>query len=86
MEISAGILAYVYSDNMEIGLRENFRNSLQNYYALDDDVTKAVDSLHRKYGCCGAVDFKDWRHSAWYNKTNLGKIDHQLLQYNNSNL
>lgn len=74
LEIAVGALAYVYAKKIDSDLQRNFRHVLINDYGIKNDVTEAANHLQKTYGCCGSIDFQDWYHSVWYNKTNYGTL------------
>ncbi|XP_006812633.1 CD151 antigen-like, partial [Saccoglossus kowalevskii] len=67
MEVVAGILAYVYHNQLEAELQDNLNNTLTSYYGMDgyEDITIAVDDMQRNFNCCGSSWYLDWPHSNW---------------------
>lgn len=76
LEAVAGIIAYVYEEQVESELKESLNATFVESYSFDAARTSAIDDLHRSYKCCGAVSFSDWRHSKWrkMNRQQLNKV------------
>jgi len=70
LEAVAGILAYIYSEQIERELNQSLKQTLTSKYGEDRSVTQAADLLHQNHGCCGASSFLDWRNSTWLQKAN----------------
>jgi len=70
LEAVAGILAYVYSEQIERELKQSFKQTLTTKYSEDYAVTVAANELHQNHGCCGASSFTDWRNSSWATAVN----------------
>ncbi|XP_077994979.1 CD151 antigen-like [Glandiceps talaboti] len=67
MELVVGILAYVYRKELETELENNLNATLTEYYGIDgaEEITMAVDEMHRSFNCCGAHLYHDWDTSVW---------------------
>ncbi|XP_048112519.1 CD151 antigen isoform X2 [Alosa alosa] len=67
LEITAGVLAYVYYQELSDELRVNLKETMVNKYDQpgQEHVTKAVDKLHQDLKCCGSINYTDWRDGAW---------------------
>ncbi|XP_076310725.1 CD151 antigen-like isoform X1 [Tachypleus tridentatus] len=65
LEAVAGIIAYVYQEQVRSELAVYMNGTFNSYYYFDQGRTDAIDSLQRKYKCCGALDFEDWHYSRW---------------------
>ncbi|XP_038663282.1 CD151 antigen-like [Scyliorhinus canicula] len=67
LEILAGILAYVYYQQLSDDLKTNLRVTMIEKYRVDGDkrITKAVDKLQQEFRCCGSNNSKDWQESRW---------------------
>lgn len=61
----AGVIAYIYEEQVWSELQTTLNSTFISNYELDDSLTDAIDDLQRKYQCCGAASYKDWRHSQW---------------------
>ncbi|VDP32368.1 unnamed protein product [Soboliphyme baturini] len=70
IEAVAGVLSYIYCEQIDRELKQNFQQTLMERYGSDETVTKATDRLHETHGCCGAEMFRDWRNSTWYKTVN----------------
>ncbi|CAG9563324.1 unnamed protein product [Danaus chrysippus] len=66
LEAGAGGLAYYYQVEVEHELRSQLNKTFISNYALDTDVTNAVDTMQTEFKCCGAVRYDDWRKSVWH--------------------
>ncbi|XP_051580467.1 CD151 antigen-like [Myxocyprinus asiaticus] len=71
LEILAGVLAYIYYQQLNEELRENLRETMvQQYHQPEQDhVTKAVDKLQQEFKCCGSNSSSDWTESVWIRST-----------------
>ncbi|XP_060031843.1 CD151 antigen isoform X2 [Erinaceus europaeus] len=67
LELVAGVLAYVYYQQLSSELKENLRDTLTKRYQQQghEAVTSAVDKLQQEFRCCGSNNSEDWRESAW---------------------
>jgi len=72
VEAVAGILAYIYSEQIGQELKDNLNTTFATKFnnSRYPEITKATKSLHEKYQCCGANNFMDWRQSGWYQNAN----------------
>ncbi|XP_041973099.1 CD151 antigen-like [Aricia agestis] len=66
LECGAGGLAYHYEVAVEEELRTQLNDTFIMNYALDVDVTNAVDDMQIEFKCCGASGYSEWRNSAWH--------------------
>jgi len=80
LEAVAGILAYVYSEQIDRELKQSFKQTLTTKYSIDRSITEAADLLHQNHGCCGADSFLDWRNSTWLKNTNT---EEKIIQRQN---
>ncbi|XP_030621892.1 CD151 antigen-like [Chanos chanos] len=67
LEILAGVLAYVYYQQLNEELKENLKETMVTKYRQpnEDHVTKAVDKLQQEFKCCGSNSSSDWNASKW---------------------
>ncbi|XP_028726172.1 CD151 antigen [Peromyscus leucopus] len=67
LEIIAGILAYVYYQQLNTELKENLKDTMIKRYQQSgqEGVTNAVDKLQQEFHCCGSNNSQDWRDSEW---------------------
>ena len=66
VELSAGIVAFVYRDQLEGELEDSFLNAM-NKYTFNDKEKTAIDKAQEKYWCCGATNHYQWNETAWFN-------------------
>lgn len=67
LEILAGVLAYIYYQQLNEELKHSLRETMVLKYQKEDQdhVTKAVDKLQQEFKCCGSNSSGDWADSAW---------------------
>ncbi|MBN3294964.1 CD151 protein, partial [Amia calva] len=67
LEILAGILAYIYYQQLNDELKKNLQKTMVDHYQQpgQERVTKAVDKLQQEFKCCGSNSSYDWRDSLW---------------------
>ncbi|XP_056657078.1 CD151 antigen isoform X1 [Monodelphis domestica] len=67
LEVIAGILAYIYYQQLSFELKDNLKNTMVQKYQQPghEGVTGAVDSLQQKFKCCGSNNSQDWQESTW---------------------
>ncbi|KAG5270344.1 hypothetical protein AALO_G00191580 [Alosa alosa] len=67
LEVLAGVLAYVYYQQLNAELKENLRETMVQKYQQknEEHITKAVDKLQQEFKCCGSNSSSDWSSSAW---------------------
>lgn len=75
MELAAGIIAYVYSDNLENILKRELLEGLKN-----DKTRSAWDKLQEKYKCCGVNNYTDWQ--GVYDIHNFNTLPDSCCGYN----
>ncbi|VDD97953.1 unnamed protein product [Enterobius vermicularis] len=67
------LTCYIYK-HFKQDFQATLAESLQTAIIVDHSVvaTKsyAIEKLHLKGRCCGAVDFEDWRNSMWWQNAN----------------
>ncbi|XP_010895387.2 CD151 antigen [Esox lucius] len=69
LEILAGILAYIYYQQLNEELKQNLRETMVKKYMAEgqEHITKAVDKLQQEFKCCGSNGSSDWADSLWIN-------------------
>uniref|UniRef100_A0A3P9N9K2 Tetraspanin n=2 Tax=Poecilia reticulata TaxID=8081 RepID=A0A3P9N9K2_POERE len=68
LEILAGVLAYIYYQQLNDELKQNLKATMINKYRQSDEnehITKAVDELQQEFKCCGSNNSTDWVESEW---------------------
>ncbi|KAJ8002482.1 hypothetical protein DPEC_G00159370 [Dallia pectoralis] len=74
LEISAGVLAYVYHQQcfpfchqLDEELQQNLKETMVHKYQQpgEEGVTRAVDRLQQEFKCCGSNRSSDWSDSPW---------------------
>lgn len=67
LEIIAGILAYIYYQQLNAELKENLKGTMSKQYHQPgyEGVTSAVDKLQQEFHCCGSNNWQDWQDSEW---------------------
>ncbi|XP_056622888.1 CD151 antigen, like [Triplophysa dalaica] len=72
LEILAGVLAYIYYQQLNKELKQNLKETMVQKYRQpeQDHVTKAVDKLQQEFKCCGSNSSSDWVESVWIRSEN----------------
>lgn len=72
LEILAGVLAYIYYQQLSDELKLNLKSTMTQKYMApgNEGVTSAVDKLQQEFKCCGSNDSQDWSDSEWIKSTN----------------
>ncbi|CAB1339652.1 unnamed protein product [Coregonus sp. 'balchen'] len=67
LEILAGVLAYIYYQQLNEELKQNLRETMVQKYRQSEQehITKAVDKLQQEFKCCGSNSSSDWGESVW---------------------
>lgn len=65
LELSAGILAYIYEQNVDEELNMTLSDTFTKNYAVSERVTKAVDLMQQNFRCCGAIKYEEYQDSVW---------------------
>uniref|UniRef100_A0A1A8RKH9 Tetraspanin n=1 Tax=Nothobranchius rachovii TaxID=451742 RepID=A0A1A8RKH9_9TELE len=67
LEILAGVLAYIYYQQLNEELTQNLKNTMIEKYGKEDSkhITKAVDKLQQEFKCCGSSSSSDWAENQW---------------------
>ncbi|XP_033633458.1 tetraspanin-33-like [Asterias rubens] len=67
LEVVAGILAFVYSDQFKSTVEEIVDRSIVQY-RVDGDLTNLIDFTQRELGCCGGDNtYRDWSQNRYFN-------------------
>ncbi|XP_008335528.1 CD151 antigen-like [Cynoglossus semilaevis] len=67
LEVLAGVLAYIYYQQLNEELKQNLRETMINKYQKENyqHITRAVDKLQQEFKCCGSNSSSDWASSVW---------------------
>ncbi|KAM9765459.1 CD151 antigen-like [Menidia menidia] len=67
LEILAGILAYIYYQQLNEELKQNLKETLITKYQQNthEQITSAVDKLQQEFKCCGSNSSSDWSENVW---------------------
>lgn len=67
LEVLAGVLAYVYYQQLNTELKENLKETMTQKYNQkgQEHVTDAVNKLQQEFKCCGSNSSSDWVESQW---------------------
>jgi hypothetical protein len=68
-EISACLLAFAYTVNLDERLSKNLLETIQHKYQYNRGTTKAFDQMQRQFRCCGSKNFKDWQLNSNFNNS-----------------
>uniref|UniRef100_A0A8C8Z843 Tetraspanin n=1 Tax=Prolemur simus TaxID=1328070 RepID=A0A8C8Z843_PROSS len=74
LEVIAGVLAYVYYQQLNTELKESLKDIMTKRYHQPGHggVTSAVDKLQQEFHCCGSNNSQDWRDSEWIRSGEAG--------------
>ncbi|XP_035674532.1 CD151 antigen-like isoform X2 [Branchiostoma floridae] len=75
LEIIAGILAYVYQDQLRGELKGGLNSTMIMQYMAkgSEGITRATDVLQQDFRCCGVLNWRDWKANSPYFKTGPAK-------------
>ncbi|XP_022082759.1 CD151 antigen-like [Acanthaster planci] len=75
-ELLVGIYTYIYRDRVNMELERCLNSTLVANYGMPDqeDYSKGVDNLQRKFYCCGASGYADYQQSLWKVKGKAGNL------------
>ncbi|MED6264894.1 hypothetical protein CHARACLAT_019850, partial [Characodon lateralis] len=68
LEILAGVLAYIYYQQLNDELKQNLKATMTSKYGQSNEnehITQAVDKLQQEFKCCGSNRSTDWEESNW---------------------
>lgn len=65
-ELTCGILAFFFIDQIQEGLVDYFKQAIANYQE-DADLRNAIDTIQEQYECCGGTDYNDWDVNIYFN-------------------
>lgn len=65
LEAAAGVLAYVYEEQVISELGHTLQDTFRKTYMQDGGATLAIDRMQEEFHCCGALSYSDWAGSEW---------------------
>ena len=73
-EFVAGILAFVYHENIHDELSQTMRSNLNKNYNQtgQEALSKAVDEMQQDFKCCGVTSYRDWSNSTYIKQDKAG--------------
>ncbi|XP_028409457.1 CD151 antigen-like isoform X2 [Dendronephthya gigantea] len=72
-EITAGILAFVYKDEVKVEMKKEMNNLMNKHYGFNHETTFDIDHLQTELKCCGVRSYRDWNNSIWH-EDNMNKM------------
>ncbi|XP_034382639.1 tetraspanin-33 isoform X2 [Cyclopterus lumpus] len=66
LQLTAGILAFVFSDKALHRVTKMINNSIV-HYREDIDLQNLIDFGQKEFGCCGGVTYTDWSQNMYFN-------------------
>ncbi|XP_041472359.1 CD151 antigen-like isoform X3 [Lytechinus variegatus] len=63
LEITAGILAFVFDDELEESMIEGMTYTINNTYPTTDASKESIDGVQNGFDCCGAMGYADYANS-----------------------
>ncbi|XP_062520510.1 tetraspanin-5-like [Corticium candelabrum] len=68
LEAVAGVLAFVYRDEIRDEVRGVLEETVKNYrnQDYDHDLQDALDGIQEQLECCGASNYNDWEMNRYY--------------------
>ncbi|XP_013857304.1 tetraspanin-15 [Austrofundulus limnaeus] len=73
LELMGGVVALLFRNQATDLLNKNIRKGIVNYYD-DLDFKNIMDYVQKKFECCGAKDFEDWKVNMYHNCTAPGPL------------
>ncbi|TNN65181.1 Tetraspanin-33 [Liparis tanakae] len=65
LQLTAGILAFVFSDKALHRVTKMINNSIV-HYREDIDLQNLIDFGQKEFGCCGGVTYTDWSQNMYF--------------------
>ncbi|EEC00763.1 tetraspanin, putative [Ixodes scapularis] len=65
LEAVAGVIAYVYEEQVWHELADSLNTTFIESYGIDSSRTDAINDLQSSFKCCGANSYQDWQRSEW---------------------
>jgi hypothetical protein len=57
-EVAAGVWAYINSDKLELFVKSNIKNTIDNEYGVVESRTEVIDLIQSKLECCGVRNMR----------------------------
>ncbi|NXP45971.1 TSN15 protein, partial [Heliornis fulica] len=65
IELIGGVLALTFRNQTIKFLNHNIRRGIENYYD-DLDFKNIMDSVQKRFKCCGGEDYRDWSQNVYH--------------------
>ncbi|NXJ39763.1 TSN15 protein, partial [Ciconia maguari] len=65
IELTGGVVALIFRHQTINFLNDNIRRGIENYYD-DLDFKNIMDSVQKRFKCCGGEDYKDWSQNVYH--------------------
>uniref|UniRef100_G1MZH5 Tetraspanin n=1 Tax=Meleagris gallopavo TaxID=9103 RepID=G1MZH5_MELGA len=66
IELAGAVVALIFRNQTIKFLNDNIRRGIENYYD-DLDFKNIMDSVQKRFKCCGGEDYTDWSKNAYHN-------------------
>ncbi|KAM6266119.1 tetraspanin-15 [Porphyrio hochstetteri] len=66
IELVGGVVALIFRNQTISFLNHNIRRGIENYYD-DLDFKNIMDSVQKRFKCCGGEDYRDWSQNVYHN-------------------
>ncbi|KAM6391023.1 tetraspanin-15 isoform 1-T1 [Pluvialis apricaria] len=66
IELTGGVVALIFRNQTINFLNDNIRRGIENYYD-DLDFKNIMDSVQKRFKCCGGEDYRDWTQNVYHN-------------------
>ncbi|NXS88213.1 TSN15 protein, partial [Erpornis zantholeuca] len=66
IELTGGVVALIFRNQTIKFLNDNIRRGIENYYD-DLDFKNIMDSVQKRFKCCGGEDYRDWSQNVYHN-------------------
>ncbi|NXP12236.1 TSN15 protein, partial [Thinocorus orbignyianus] len=65
IELTGGVVALIFRNQTIQFLNDNIRRGIANYYD-DLDFKNIMDSVQKRFKCCGGEDYRDWSQNVYH--------------------
>ncbi|PKK28252.1 tetraspanin-15-like, partial [Columba livia] len=65
IELTGGVVALIFRNQTIKFLNDNIRRGIENYYD-DLDFKNIMDSVQKRFKCCGGEDYRDWSQNVYH--------------------